>query len=337
MVHESFFMPVTEVHSPYFDKLPKTLFNGAFVLWLAPGGEYEWGRPWGYYFHDRTWWANGAEILGWAREILHTLDIKSWTRTIWADSKLDWLCGHGFRRRVDTYHPYTLSASRDIFSESHLIELSHIAIDALGEADITRDCWAGSEHRHWFSAIRKHLSEGANADDDFLQSHIERHGILDAFIRMENRHNRAWHRQYPPNGAQNVSGIGQTYCNGILNAAFQATTFTGAATIYCFLHSANPSDTSMGTVAAYTGFAPQAITCNSTNFPAAAAGAITYANAITFPTNTGASETETAVSWAAASSGNTQPNWWGTLSSSVAVGTGIAPQFNANAVTTSGS
>ena len=132
-----------------------------------------------------------------------------------------------------------------------------------------------------------------------------------------------------------ASGIGQTEANTILNSRFENSASTGPATIFCALHTATPSDTSQGTEAAYGSYARQSITCNSTNFPAASAGANQYALTITFPTSTSGTETETHVSWQAASSGGTQPLYWGALSASQQIATGNQPQFNANAITTS--
>lgn len=133
-----------------------------------------------------------------------------------------------------------------------------------------------------------------------------------------------------------ASGIGQTYCNGILNAAFENTSFTGAATIYCALFSAAPSDTGVGTETVYTNYARQAVTCSSSTFPAASAGAISGSNAnITFPTCGATGDTLLAVAWMAAVSGGTQPNWWGTFTSQ-AIANGNTPQFNVNALTMSG-
>ena len=328
-------MPVFEIHAPYFELLPQTLYDGAFELWLAPGSHAEFGRAWGYYFHDRQWFCEGRTLLGWSREILHYLKADFWGRHFHRGTKPNWLCGHAFQL-MDKLEPcYMLSGTRKRQQSTQLVEYALQAIDTLTKADLSVDQWGGSEDRHFFSAIQKHLEERKETVFG-LADHVDRYGHLEAFVRWQNHVNKIWHPSYPTRTPSNSSGIGQTYMNSILSAAFQNTTFTGAATIYNALHSANPSDTSQGTEAAYTSYARQAITCNSTNFANASAGAITYSPVITFPTNTGSSETETATSWQAASSGGTQPNWWGTLSSSVAVGNGIAPQFNASAIVTSG-
>lgn len=328
-------MPIFTIRSPLYDKLPKELYDGALQVWIAPGGEYEHGRPCGYYFQDKTWWCSIEHLIGWSREILHTLKAESLTRHIWVGAKLTWLCGHAFQLDYKAEPLYRVSGTQKRLHSSQLIGFAKSAIELLGEADCTYDQWAGTEDRHLLSAIQKHMEE-RRGHHWALDDHIERHGHLDAYIRDQNHRNSIHHPRYPIIGPKNLSGIGQTYCNTFLNAAFQAGTFTGAATIYNALHSANPSDTSDGTEAAYTGYARQAITCNSTNFPNASAGTITYGPIITFPTNTGSLETETAVSWQGASSGGTQPNWWGTLLANVGVGTNIAPQFNASALITSG-
>jgi hypothetical protein len=328
-------MPTFTIRSPLYDKLPKELYDGAFQAWIAPGADYEHGRPCGYYFLDRTWWCSTEHLVGWSREILHTLKIDSWTHRVWLGVKPNWLCGHAFELEGTAEPLYRVSGTTKRLHTSQLIGFAQQALQTLGEADCTYDQWGGTEDRHWLSAIQKHMEE-RKEQHWALEDHIERHGHLDAFVRDQNHRNKLWHPKYPIQGPVNTSGIGQTYCNTFLNAGFQAGTFTGAATIFSALHSVTPSDTSDGTEAAYTGYARQSITCNSTNFPNAAAGAITYGPIITFPTNTGSSETEAAVSWQALSSGGTQPNWWGTLSTTVAVGNGIAPQFNASAIITSG-
>jgi hypothetical protein len=133
-----------------------------------------------------------------------------------------------------------------------------------------------------------------------------------------------------------ASGIGQTHANSLLNADFENSSYTGPATIYCALFTAAPSDTGVGTEATYGSYARQAVTCSTTTFPAASGGAITGSNAaITFPTSTGTSNTITDVAWMAASSGGSQPLYWGDLSASQSIATGNTPQFNANAITIS--
>jgi hypothetical protein len=133
-----------------------------------------------------------------------------------------------------------------------------------------------------------------------------------------------------------ASGIGQTYANGILNAMFENSAFTGAATQYCALFTVVPSDTGLGTEAVYTNYARQAVTMSATTFPAASAGAISGSNAaITFPTCGVTGETEVAAAWCAAVSGGTQPNTWGNLSANQAIANGNTPSFAINAITIS--
>ena len=331
-------MPFVSVHVPLYDKLPDELFGGAFKLWLAPGGEKETGRAFGYYFHDRTWWADAAHLTGFAREILHCHKydnlISKLLNTRGGAPKPNWLCGHGYQ--LQDNGKYLLSGTRSVVSVEALLSYAQSAVDALGKADITRDQWACNEHAQWLSAIQVHMTQGLQGLNPWIAEHIVQNGALDAYIRHKNHADAIHHPVYPISGPRNASGIGQTHCNSLLNADFQSSAYTGPATIYSALFSVVPSDTGVGTEAAYSGYARQTITCNSSNFPAASAGAITYGVVIGFPTNTGSSETEVATSWMAASSGGAQPLYWGNLSSNVTVSNGIAPQFNANAVTTSG-
>ena len=330
-------MPLISVEVPKYDKLPKKLFGDAFELWLAPGGEGEVGRGFGYYFHDHQWWADGRHMVGFAREILHCLDPGSVSfiqrLTNKPKPRPHWLCGHGFQEY--TGDRYRQSGTSFLYPAGHLTAMAGEALALLREADVTYDQWAASEDRQWLHAIEAHI-ERAHIANPFVAEHVASYGHLSAYIQQTNHANRIWHPAYPIKGPLNASGIGQTYCNSFLNAAFQAGTFTGAGTIYNALFSVTPSDTSLGTEAVYSGYGRQTITCNSTNFPNAAAGAIVYGVVITFPTNTGSAETEVSTAWCAASSGGTQPNWWGALAGSVVVNTNIAPQFNASAITTSG-
>jgi hypothetical protein len=131
-----------------------------------------------------------------------------------------------------------------------------------------------------------------------------------------------------------ASGIWQTNANAILNAQFQNSAFTGPVTVYANLRTTTPSDTATGTLAGYTSYAAQALTCNSTNWPNAAAGAITYGPAITYPTSTGGSETEAWVTIDTAAAGLTTL-YWGALSSGVLIASGNQPAFGTNAITVS--
>jgi hypothetical protein len=131
-----------------------------------------------------------------------------------------------------------------------------------------------------------------------------------------------------------ASGIWQTNANPILNACFQNSAFTGPATSYANLRTTTPSDTATGTLAAYSSYAGQAMTNNSTNWPNAAAGAITYGPALTYPTSTGGSETEAWVTIDTSAAGTTTL-WWGALSAGVLIASGNQPAFGTSAITVS--
>ena len=320
---------------PLYEKLPSILYGGAFELWLEP---LEFWNPntirgWGYYFHDHQWYAHGRELLGWSREILHTIKLNFWQR---GNLKPNWLCGHGFQIHDDV--AYQLSGTARVFPAKQLRVWAEDAIRAFEEADFFYDSWGGIEERHWLSAIQKHMSEGPHASNELIALHCERYGHLEAFIRHQNWSNRLHHPAYVTKEARNSSGISQTEANVILTSRFQNSASTGPATIYSNLFSAAPSDTALGTLAAYTNYAGQAITCNSTNFPVSA-GATTYAGGnITFPTCGATGETEVATAWTtvAAPTLATQIIEWGTFANQ-SIANGNTPQFNNNTVTTSAS
>src|SRR5260221_2853198 len=126
-------------------------------------------------------------------------------------------------------------------------------------------------------------------------------------------------------------GINQTEANTIINSRFQASASTGPATIYLNLFTATPSDTAVGTLANYTSYAQIAVTCNSTNFPNAAAGATNLATVATFPTSTGGSNTLSQAGFT--NLGQTTTLYWGDLTASQVIASGNTPQFNANSTT----
>lgn len=127
-------------------------------------------------------------------------------------------------------------------------------------------------------------------------------------------------------------GVAQSEANLLINARFQAGTLTTIATIYLALFTVAPTDSSSGTEATYTSYARLAVTCNSTNFPNAAAGATTLATVQTFATSTGVSNT--IIDCGFTNVGNTAQYYWGDTASQV-IGVGNTPQFNANAITVS--
>lgn len=96
-----------------------------------------------------------------------------------------------------------------------------------------------------------------------------------------------------------------------------------APTAYVALYTVAPTDAGGGTEAAYTGYARVAV---AGKFSAAASGASANTAEIAFPEGTGGSETAVAFGILdAATLGNLL--YWGTLSTSRAVGDGITPRF----------
>jgi hypothetical protein len=115
---------------------------------------------------------------------------------------------------------------------------------------------------------------------------------------------------------------------------FQNSANTGPATSYCNLRTTTPSDTTTGTLAAYTSYAGQLMTNNSTNWPNASGGAISYGPILTYPQSTGGSETE---AWATidTSAAGTTTLYWGALSAGQLIASGNIPAFGASAITVS--
>jgi hypothetical protein len=91
----------------------------------------------------------------------------------------------------------------------------------------------------------------------------------------------------------------------LLDHVFGGSDYTRPATLYVGLFTAAPTDAGGGTEVTGGSYARASVTNNATNFPAAAAGAKTNANAITFPTATASWGTVVAVGiFDAATSGN---------------------------------
>lgn len=121
--------------------------------------------------------------------------------------------------------------------------------------------------------------------------------------------------------------------NALLNSLFGKTSDLGALasapTIYVALFTAAPNDAGGGTEANYTSYAR--VETDAADWDAAASGTVDNANAITFPAATGGSNTVTHFGlYDAATSGNLLA--YGALDSSLAVSTGITPEFAAGAL-----
>ena len=106
-----------------------------------------------------------------------------------------------------------------------------------------------------------------------------------------------------------------------------------AGSFYISLHTGNLADSdSAQTVneAAYTSYARKAV-ARSTSAWTVAAGVVDNDTAITFPQATGGSETETYMGIGSALSGTGVLQMYGALTASLAVSSGITPEFAAGA------
>lgn len=134
-----------------------------------------------------------------------------------------------------------------------------------------------------------------------------------------------------------ASGKSIVQVSKILNAEYNATAYSSPATLYMALWTTtltSASTGSSGTECSYTSYARVAVTANTTNFPASAAGSnIQNATAITFPANTGSLNTATFFAICDASTaGNII--MFGSITST-AVNPGDTPQVAVNGLTAS--
>jgi len=114
--------------------------------------------------------------------------------------------------------------------------------------------------------------------------------------------------------------------NKVLDHVLGGGDFTRPATVYIALYTVAPSDSGGGTEVSGGSYARAAVTNNSTNWPAASAGAKSNGTAITFATAT--ANWGTVVAFAifdAASAGNML--YWGDLTTSKAINNGDTASF----------
>lgn len=132
-------------------------------------------------------------------------------------------------------------------------------------------------------------------------------------------------------------------CNSLLNLLYRATAWANVAdnaasspltNTYVSLHTASPGtgDDQTTNETAYTNYARQAV-ARSTGWDAASGGATANSATISFPQcgTTGATLTHVAVGTTLASAGHVWHQ--GALNASLAVSSGITPQFAAGALT----
>jgi hypothetical protein len=124
-----------------------------------------------------------------------------------------------------------------------------------------------------------------------------------------------------------ASGKGNTFIGDLLKYVFQATrpSWDEAANVYISLHTASPGagGNQSTNECTYTGYARVAVPTNSTNWTLTAE-TIENALAISFPTNSGASQSVLAIGVGSASSGAGELFYFGTISST-AIAAGNTP------------
>jgi hypothetical protein len=129
---------------------------------------------------------------------------------------------------------------------------------------------------------------------------------------------------------------GNTTENDVLALIFQGTALSWDANVdlYVSLHTADPGEAGSQTTSecAYGSYARQAVARDATGWDLSGNTA-SNDDLIQFPQCTSGSETITHVAIGTASTGAGQILYSGALSSSLAVSTGIQPQFAANALT----
>lgn len=132
-----------------------------------------------------------------------------------------------------------------------------------------------------------------------------------------------------------ASGKSQVQISKLLNAEFNAASYSSPATLYMALWTSALSASSTGSTsgeASYTGYARVVVTANTTNFPTSSGGAaITNGTAITFGANAGSLQAVTYFAILdAATAGNIL--YWGSITSTN-IQPGDTPQLAASALT----
>lgn len=133
-------------------------------------------------------------------------------------------------------------------------------------------------------------------------------------------------------------GKGNTFSNDMVKLIFNATAIANIAdnaasapltNLYVSLHTANPgaAGTQATSEAAYTSYARVAVARTTGGWTAASSQTTSPVSAITFPTATGGSETETFFGVGVASSGATKLLYSGAVSPTIAVSSGVIPQL----------
>jgi hypothetical protein len=136
--------------------------------------------------------------------------------------------------------------------------------------------------------------------------------------------------------AAKVTSTGE-YANSLLKLIFNATAYANMAdnaatspftNLYVSLHTASPgaAGTQTTSEAAYTSYARVAVTRTSGGWTVTA-NAVSPAATISFPAATGGSETETYFGIGTSSSGAGHLLYYGSISPTIAVTSGVTPQL----------
>jgi|SRR5579864_9110336 len=133
-----------------------------------------------------------------------------------------------------------------------------------------------------------------------------------------------------------AQGKGNSFITSLLELIFNATTMTGVAqnapspitNLYVSLHTASPAATGNQTTneAAYTSYARVAV-ARTTGGWTVSGESVSPAGTIVFPTATGGSETETYWGIGTSASGAGVLLYWGQISPTIAVSSGVTPEL----------
>jgi hypothetical protein len=140
-------------------------------------------------------------------------------------------------------------------------------------------------------------------------------------------------------------GKGNTTSNNILKLIFNATNWsliadntatTPLTNLYVALHTANPGASGSQTTseAAYTSYARVAVARTTGGWTASSSQSTSPVAAITFPSATGGSETETYFSIGTAVSGAGSILYSGTVTPNIVVTSGVTPQLTTGSTVT---
>jgi hypothetical protein len=180
-------MPIVTTELPIASKLPQTLYEGAFTL--SPAGETAL-----YLFIDKTWCANLCHMLGWSREIIHSLKSNWMLGLFMKKLRPDWLCGHAFQWD-EKFGAYKVSSTDKMFSADRLIQLAQETQYMLEDADIHTDQWGATKHDEWLDRITDIVSSKAN--HPIVAELLKNKTPLELHTMLANHGNSIHHQEYP--------------------------------------------------------------------------------------------------------------------------------------------